>query len=235
VLQVVAHTPDPLVAMAVTTLFKSCSDMSLCATPSTAEELRGAFTVHQPSVALVSMSKGIDWGFFGELKRISSHTYCVLWAEEVSSEVAHQALECGMRGVLRRSLAPEMLLKCVRKVGEGELWFEKSLTSAFLNGRSVKLSRREAQLMKLLSQGLKNKEIASALSISDGTVKVYLSKLYIKVGARDRFELALFGLRTMPYGSEVDAKNRTVFVAGVEGDPAPGPGCTMRNPLRVRA
>ncbi|HSW49254.1 MAG TPA: LuxR C-terminal-related transcriptional regulator, partial [Bryobacteraceae bacterium] len=49
-------------------------------------------------------------------------------------------------------------------------------------------------------QGLKNKEIAATLFISEGTVKVYLSRLFQKLGVKDRFELALFGLKNMPSG-----------------------------------
>jgi DNA-binding CsgD family transcriptional regulator len=61
----------------------------------------------------------------------------------------------------------------------------------------VSLTKRESQLVSLLSQGLKNKEIASTLTISEGTVKVYLSRLFQKVGVKDRFELALYGLRNL--------------------------------------
>jgi DNA-binding CsgD family transcriptional regulator len=61
----------------------------------------------------------------------------------------------------------------------------------------VALTKRESQLVALLSQGLKNKEIASTLQISEGTVKVYLSRLFQKVGVKDRFELALYGLRNL--------------------------------------
>ena len=59
------------------------------------------------------------------------------------------------------------------------------------------LSRREGQLITLLSQGLKNKEIAFTLKITEGTVKVYLSHLFQKVGVKDRFELAVFGLNNL--------------------------------------
>jgi DNA-binding CsgD family transcriptional regulator len=61
----------------------------------------------------------------------------------------------------------------------------------------VALTKRESQLVALLSQGLKNKEIASTLQISEGTVKVYLSRLFQKVGVKDRFELALYGLKNL--------------------------------------
>ena len=82
----------------------------------------------------------------------------------------------------------------------GELWFEKALTDSFLCARRVALTQREGQLVSLLSQGLKNKEIATTLMISEGTVKVYLSRLFQKVGVKDRFELALFGLKNLTTG-----------------------------------
>jgi hypothetical protein len=54
----------------------------------------------------------------------------------------------------------------------------------------------------LLSQGMKNKEIATALNISEGTVKVYLSRLFQKLGVKDRFELALYGLKNLAPGTK---------------------------------
>jgi DNA-binding NarL/FixJ family response regulator len=74
---------------------------------------------------------------------------------------------------------------------------EQSLSTALLNAQRVTLSRRQSQILALLVQGLKNKEIATHLGISEGTVKCYLTKLFEKVGAKDRFELALFGLRNL--------------------------------------
>jgi DNA-binding CsgD family transcriptional regulator len=85
-------------------------------------------------------------------------------------------------------------------VAEGGLWFEEALKASFHSVRTVSLTKRESQLVSLLAQGLKNKEIASTLFISEGTVKVYLSRLFHKLGVKDRFELALYGLRNMPTG-----------------------------------
>ena len=67
-------------------------------------------------------------------------------------------------------------MRCLTRVNEGELWFEKALTDSIMSARRYSLTRREGQLVSLLSQGLKNKEIATALTISEGTVKVYLSR-----------------------------------------------------------
>lgn len=82
-----------------------------------------------------------------------------------------------------------------------EIRLDHFLTSSLLECREVKLTRREGRLVRLVSGGLKNKEIAATLSIPEGTVKVCLSRLFEKVGAKDRFELALFGLRHLQ-GSE---------------------------------
>ena len=136
------------------------------------------------------------------MRRESPEAKVVLWLHEITPELAYQAIECGVRGILRKSLAPEMIVKCVRKVQEGELWFEKALTQTFLSGRTIKVSKREGELITLVTQGLKNKEIAAVMGITEGTVKVYLSRLFGKIGARDRFELALIGLRNAPSGMD---------------------------------
>jgi DNA-binding NarL/FixJ family response regulator len=106
----------------------------------------------------------------------------------------------GVRGIVRKTLPAETLIECLRKVNQGELWFEKTLTDSMLSARKVSLTRREGQLVTLLSQGLKNKEIATVLCVSENTVKVYLSRLFQKVGVKDRFELALYGLRNVAAG-----------------------------------
>jgi DNA-binding CsgD family transcriptional regulator len=106
----------------------------------------------------------------------------------------------GVRGILRKTLPTDLQMKCLQRVQSGELWFEKALTDSFLSAKRVALTQREGQLVSLLSQGMKNKEIASTLQISEGTVKVYLSRLFQKVGVKDRFELALFGLKNITTG-----------------------------------
>ena len=106
----------------------------------------------------------------------------------------------GVRGILRKTLPSDLLIKCLQRVNEGEFWFEKALTDSFLSAKRIALTKREGQLVSLLSQGLKNKEIASMLLISEGTVKVYLSRLFQKVGVKDRFELALYGLKNLTTG-----------------------------------
>jgi two-component system, NarL family, nitrate/nitrite response regulator NarL len=150
-----------------------------------------------PDVLLLDLAPEGAVGSLTEVKRVAPACKLVLWVSAISTESAFQAMGLGVRGILRKNLSSDLQIKCLDKVHEGELWFEKTLTDSFLNARRVALSRREGQLVTLLTHGLRNKEIASTLRISEGTVKVYLSRLFQKVGVKDRFELALFGLKNL--------------------------------------
>jgi DNA-binding NarL/FixJ family response regulator len=135
------------------------------------------------------------------LHQIARQARIVLWVHAISTELALQAMSLGIRGILRKTLPTETLVRCLTRVHEGELWFEKALTDSIMTARRYSLTRREGQLVTLLAQGLKNKEIATALNISEGTVKVYLSRLFQKLGVKDRFELALYGLKNLAPGA----------------------------------
>jgi DNA-binding NarL/FixJ family response regulator len=119
----------------------------------------------------------------------------IAWQRSTASEPALNALDSGANGVLNDVSSAEDVLTCLQAVTSGLRWVPASVTQAVLNTRRCHLSRREGQLLKLIGQGLRNKEIAYALNITEGTVKVYLSRLFSKVGVSDRFELALLGLR----------------------------------------
>jgi DNA-binding NarL/FixJ family response regulator len=132
-----------------------------------------------------------------ELRRVAPESAIILWNREFPTELAHQAVDMGVRGFLSTTATPETVRECLRISAGGQMWMERSLSTSLLNVRPVSLSRRQRQLMELLVQGLKNKEIAAALCISEGTVKAYLTTLFDKIGAKDRFELALFGLKNL--------------------------------------
>lgn len=130
-----------------------------------------------------------------DLRRAFPRTGIVVMRREFSPEFAYQALDAGIRGFVSNMADTEALLECLRKAGRGELWMENRLSMMLLDTRPVRLSKRQSELIYLLAQGLKNKEIAGILGISEGTVKAYLTVLFEKIGAKDRFELALFGLK----------------------------------------
>lgn len=229
------YTNEPLHSMALELLFQSSEDISLLAVVCDLSDLLPQVVSHQPNVILVAVDTSVDWGLLNQLRRESPDSRIVLWLHEITPELAYQAIECGVRGILRKSLAPDMIVKCVRKVHAGELWFEKALTQTFLSGRTINVSRREGELITLVSQGLKNKEIATVMGITEGTVKVYLSRLFGKIGARDRFELALIGLRSAPSGMDfANAPARTPTAVAAEAEEAVGAAPKKRQPQPTR-
>jgi DNA-binding NarL/FixJ family response regulator len=143
-------------------------------------------------VVLLDFTPDVTYELLGRLKETGATV--ALWASGVTPEVAFQCLQNGVRGILRKTLSAEHINQALRMIAGGELWFEKALTDQMLSQDRVRLTRREAQLVSCVARGLKNKEIAFELGISEGTVKVYLSKLFPKCGAKDRLELALFGI-----------------------------------------
>jgi DNA-binding NarL/FixJ family response regulator len=153
-----------------------------------------------PSVLMIEMTPDFDCAILGELQRKCPDTKVVLWVQSISMELAHRAMALGVRGILRKASPNELLVRCLRKVSEGELWFERTLLNHLLGVKKVRLSPREGQLLRLVSLGFSNKQLATTLGIAEGTVKVYLSRLFRKVGVNDRFELALYGLRNMVVG-----------------------------------
>lgn len=160
-------------------------------------QLAAASQQRQPCVILYSLALDPDLSQVHALRRAAPDAAIVLWAREFSSELAHQAMEMGVRGFLSTTAGPETMRECLRFAAGGEMWMERGLANSLLHSRPVALSRRQTQLLSLLVQGLKNREIATELGISEGTVKAYLTTLFEKVGARDRFELALYGLKNL--------------------------------------
>ncbi|MBZ5593292.1 MAG: response regulator transcription factor [Acidobacteriia bacterium] len=111
----------------------------------------------------------------------------------MSRELIFQALEYGVRGILPVQLSPEMFIRSLQRIANGEVLIE--VTDAgfdTVSDKRVTFSEREKQVVELLAQGLKNKEIAAAMQLAEGTVKVYLSRLFKKTKVRDRFELMLY-------------------------------------------
>ncbi len=195
---------EPILARGIESLLQRVDNFELlptcCGVTALMESLaRGA----SPDVVLLDLTPEVTFEVMSDLKYGARSAKVVLWAKAISPELAFQALGLGIRGVLRKQLPPELQVRCLEKVHAGELWFEKALTDSFLSSRRVTLTRRESQLVGLLTQGMKNKEIAQAMNLSDGSVKIYLSRLFEKTGVKDRFELALFGLKNMaPQPSE---------------------------------
>jgi DNA-binding NarL/FixJ family response regulator len=202
----VLYCDQPFVVEAVASAFRAAPEFRLSAVHDTLKATLEFLGTNSPDIVLLNFQTELTLPVLQTIKRSAPLAKLVLWTHAVSNELAFQAMELGVRGVFPTSLTPDRFMDALRKVQAGDPWFEKEMLQGFFDGRRIALTRREGQLVALLAQGLKNKEIAFSLQIAEGTVKVYLSRLFRKLGVGDRFELALYGLKNlaMDYPSLVD-------------------------------
>ena len=163
------------------------------------DEFANGLVSEPPDIALLDLATGLTLIALRDLHRRSRGVQLVLWGDP-TIEFGFHAMELGVRGIIPAATSVEALTRALSLVHTGQLWFEKNLMEQLLLTKRVSLTRREGQLVTLLPQGLKNKELAFALGITEGTVKVYLSKLFKKLGVNDRFELALYALKNVVSG-----------------------------------
>jgi DNA-binding NarL/FixJ family response regulator len=201
VVRLLLYSDVPVIAAGLRALFSPLQEFELVSVCTSVPELRAAVDALNPQIVLMDYTSELPPGALAELDPPLLAHNVVLWVYEIPAEMALHAMSLGVRGILRSTLTPELQLRCLRKVGLGEMWFEKALLDEYMDIRKAGLTGRELQLIRLLALGLKNKEIASTLDITEGTVKVYLSRLFQKLGVKDRFELALYGLRNPGAGA----------------------------------
>jgi DNA-binding NarL/FixJ family response regulator len=153
-----------------------------------------------PTVMLVDRAFGakpvLDW--IASAKQRHPETRSVLWATVISDVECFRAFQAGSRGILKKNASIEALLDCLRSVSRDQLWTESLFAPRESNGAGGHpraLTPREHEIITLVSRGMKNREIAEALSIATGTVKIHIMHIFEKTGIRDRFELAMYGLK----------------------------------------
>ena len=128
----------------------------------------------------------------------------VLTAAEDDRDVV-RAMRLGARGVVLKQSASDLLLKSIRKVADGEIWLDNRMTAEVMKAFSKSsesgprrekplLSDREKEIVQLVAQGFRNKEIGEKLFISEQTVKNHLHNIFDKLGVSDRLELALYAI-----------------------------------------
>ena len=150
-----------------------------------------------PSLLLLEVTPKLD---LNQLKRIASinpRTAIILWFDTISGEYLSQAMALGTSGALGRNSSVSAHIECFRKVADGYRWIDREARGKLNSTNRIALAPRERHVTGLVAQGLSNKDIAWSLGLTEGTVKVYLSKLFDKVGVSDRFELALLALKNL--------------------------------------
>ncbi len=122
----------------------------------------------------------------------------------------------GVRGIISRSISPDLLVRCVRRIAAGETWIDnqsvnwvieayRAQAASLVSPRTQpRLSPKEMAIITCITQGKRNKEIAYQLGTTEQVIKNYLRKIYDKLGVSDRLELALYCLHNKIIDSDSD-------------------------------
>ena len=194
-------------------------DFEVVAQASDGREVLEVLHQHEPDILLLDLKMpGLDG--LATLQRLQAARnktrVIVLTASDDKNEFV-QAMKLGTSGIVLKQTATELLIKSIRKVHAGEIWLDSHTTAAVIRQfvandeapppapqmapqqqprerERSPLSQREREIVALVAQGFKNKEMAEKMFISEQTVKNHLHNIFDKLGVSDRLELALYAI-----------------------------------------
>ncbi|HKV04779.1 MAG TPA: response regulator transcription factor [Candidatus Acidoferrales bacterium] len=188
-------------------LLEVADDVQIVGEASNGVECTKMLTKFKPDILLLDLRMPEKDGL-GVLEEVNFDTLptrvIVLTAAEDDRDVV-RAMRLGARGVVLKQSASDLLLKSIRKVYDGEIWLDNRMTAEVIDAfkkssesgqRREKplLSEREKEIVQLVAQGFRNREIGEKLFISEQTVKNHLHNIFDKLGVSDRLELALYAI-----------------------------------------
>jgi two-component system, NarL family, nitrate/nitrite response regulator NarL len=175
------------------------------------------------------------------IRRAQPGTKVIVIAHFTGEEETVDYLRRGVRGILTRSISPDLLVRCVRKVSSGETWLDNQgvnwVIEAYRNQaehggspkQQLRLSEKEMLIIGGVTQGLKNKDIAIEVGTTEQVVKNYLRKIYDKLGVSDRLELALYSMHRRLLDGYVPPSSRDLPAAELPNAAVPGPDSPPAN------
>jgi len=195
---------QPVTAEGVRTLLQGSVDLQCGEAANSLAQAAEILKTRSPQVLLVDKAFGIqpilEW--LTELRaahaELLARTGVIVWGPSVTEAEALRFMQAGARGILRKTANIPVVLACLRTVAAGRSWMEDCVfgdTARSDRYPRSELTSREQQVLELVEQGFKNREIALELGIRPGTVKIHLKHIFEKTGVRGRYGLALNGLK----------------------------------------
>jgi len=203
-IRVVIADDHPLVLKGIGAVLAAEGDFQVVAECSDGQHALEAIHTHQPDVAVLDLHMPGKTGLevLREMKASAVHTRGVLLVSQIGDEELLEAARQNVAGVVLKEMAPRLLVQCLRKVHAGEPWIERTsaarafekllLRESSTRDLARQLTPREIEIVKMVARGLRNKAVAGALVISEGTVKSHLHAVFEKLGVRSRAELIAY-------------------------------------------
>jgi DNA-binding NarL/FixJ family response regulator len=187
-------------------LFDRQDDFDVVAACRDAASAIEAVSMHEPDVLVLDLRMPEQGGLHVLRALAGKHEACrrVLLTAAIRDDEVVEAVKLGVTGLVLKESSPDVLLECVRAVHQGRPWIERDTMTRALHSVTPRdaadkpadaLTPREIEIVRMVSQGLRNKAIAERLSISEGTVKVHLHNIYEKLSVDGRLELVLCAQR----------------------------------------
>jgi two-component system NarL family response regulator len=173
-------------------------DMEVVAAARSASDAIAMFLRHQPDVTIMDLQLPDRSGLeaIREIRERDCRARIVVLTMHPGEEDIYRALQAGAAAYVLKDAVFEDLVRTVRSVGRGERPLQPNV-AAILAGRDLHepLTPRETCILELMANGLRNKEIAAALGITELTCKVHLRNVFAKLGVSDRTEAVTVALR----------------------------------------
>ncbi|MFZ1085012.1 MAG: response regulator transcription factor [Terracidiphilus sp.] len=226
-IRVILADSQAIYRVGIRKVFALEDDLRVVAQADSLENLRAAIQRYPTDIVLLegSLLTGTN-NVIPELLRLAPEVKLIVQAVAANENQTVELYRRGVRGIVSRSISPDLLVRCVRRIAAGETWIDnqsvswvieayRAQASALVNPRvQPKLSPKEMAIITCITQGKRNKEIAYQLGTTEQVIKNYLRKIYDKLGVSDRLELALYCLHNKIIKSDVDEETVAQKVLG---------------------
>lgn len=197
---------DALIRESLSILLGLEDDIEVVGTASNGQEAYELCITSRPDIVLMDVRMPIMDGVLGTkiIKESFNEIKVVILTTFKDDEYIKEALKNGAEGYILKNQTSDSIIDSLKAVIKGNMVFEKNVAetiSSFMREENKKtptdynLTEREADILKLIGEGMSNKEISKVLYLGEGTIRNYITNLLEKLQLRDRTQLAIFYLK----------------------------------------
>jgi DNA-binding NarL/FixJ family response regulator len=188
----------PIMRLGVAAIIAAQPDMQVSGQAGSGEEAVRLFKKHQPDVTLMDLRlpgmSGLE--ALREIRHLNPSAKCVVLTTYEGDEDIHQAMAAGALGYLIKGMSHETLVDALRRVHSGSRFLPPPIVRSLADRTpNSELSPREREVLSLMVRGKSNKEIASALGITEATVKCHVSVILMRLEVNDRTQAVIVALQ----------------------------------------